>query len=248
MQCVEAEIDFVDATFRELRGRNASILREDFCGTANTSCEWIRRRRTNRAIGVDLDPVPLEWCRAHHVPRLTPGARQRLDLRQADVLKVRCEPVDVVLAMNFSYYIFKQRQALRAYFRSVRRSLAEDGVFFLDVYGGYDAFRVLEETTHHEDFSYIWDQASYNAVTGEMQCYIHFRFPDRSKLLQAFSYNWRLWTLTEILEVLDEAGFSRVTTYFQGWDEASGEADGIWVPGTEVDADAGWLAHISAER
>ena len=36
VQCVEAEIDMVDETFQSLRGRTAQILREDFCGTANT--------------------------------------------------------------------------------------------------------------------------------------------------------------------------------------------------------------------
>ena len=37
VQCVEAEIDFVDYTFLARRGRQAKRLREDFCGTANTS-------------------------------------------------------------------------------------------------------------------------------------------------------------------------------------------------------------------
>ncbi|MCA9297734.1 MAG: hypothetical protein KDA28_01630, partial [Phycisphaerales bacterium] len=44
VQNVEAEIDFVDEQFRKRRGRHARRLREDFCGTANTSCEWVRRR------------------------------------------------------------------------------------------------------------------------------------------------------------------------------------------------------------
>ncbi len=55
VQCAEAEIDFVDATFKKLRKRRAHLLREDFCGTANSSCEWVRRHADNRAIGVDLD-------------------------------------------------------------------------------------------------------------------------------------------------------------------------------------------------
>ncbi|MDX1514112.1 MAG: class I SAM-dependent methyltransferase, partial [Gammaproteobacteria bacterium] len=42
VQCVEAESEFVEETFLALRERKARTLREDFCGTANTSCEWIR--------------------------------------------------------------------------------------------------------------------------------------------------------------------------------------------------------------
>ena len=60
VQCVEAEIDFVDETFAKLRRRKARHLREDFCGTANAACEWVRRRRTNRAVAVDIDDAVLQ--------------------------------------------------------------------------------------------------------------------------------------------------------------------------------------------
>ena len=73
VQCVEAEIDFVDAEFKRLRGRRAQVLREDFCGTANTSCEWVRRRRDNIAVGVDIDADVLAWGREHHVAGLKPA-------------------------------------------------------------------------------------------------------------------------------------------------------------------------------
>ena len=55
VQCVEAEIDMIDENFKKLRGRQATSLREDFCGTANTSCEWVRRRPKNIAVAIDLD-------------------------------------------------------------------------------------------------------------------------------------------------------------------------------------------------
>ena len=63
VQAADAEIDFVDETFTQLRGRKAKWLREDFCGTANTACEWVRRRKTNHAIGIDLDADVQQWGR-----------------------------------------------------------------------------------------------------------------------------------------------------------------------------------------
>ena len=45
VQCVEAEIDMVDASFESIRSYAATTLREDFCGTAQTSIEWVQRRR-----------------------------------------------------------------------------------------------------------------------------------------------------------------------------------------------------------
>ncbi len=39
IQNVEQEYDFVNTTYRKIKGYNAHTLREDFCGTANMSCE-----------------------------------------------------------------------------------------------------------------------------------------------------------------------------------------------------------------
>ncbi|MGH8597687.1 MAG: class I SAM-dependent methyltransferase, partial [Gammaproteobacteria bacterium] len=226
VQCAEAEIDFVDSAFLALRARYAQRLREDFCGTAQVACEWVRRRQRNTALAIDIDPKVLDWGRRHNVNRLLHEARSRVKLINADVMKVRTEAVDAVLAMNFSYWFFKQRETLRRYFRRVRAALGAEGLFFLDAYGGYDAFRIMRERTRHDGYTYVWHQAAYNPITGEARCHIDFKFDDGSVLKQAFSYEYRLWTLPEIREVLLEAGFSRAAVYWQGTDEETGEANG----------------------
>lgn len=246
VQSVDAEIDFVDETFTTLRDRKARILREDFCGTANTSCEWVRRRRNNHAIGVDLDPEVLAWGREHNVAKLG-KASNRVTLINDDVLEVHNDPVDVVLAMNFSYWIFKQRPLMRFYFRRIRDALADDGVLFLDAFGGSEAYIEVEEATKYKGFTYIWDQAEFNPVSAEFLCHIHFRFPDGSRLRNAFSYSWRLWTLPELRELLDEAGFTRSTVYWQGTDD-DGEEDGDFQPTDRGEADLAWIAYIVAEK
>jgi hypothetical protein len=81
-----------------------------------------------------------------------------------------------------------------------------------------------------------------------MICHIHFHFPDGSKLQNAFTYEWRLWSLPEIREVLQEAGFQTSTVYWQGTDAATGEGDGIFSPTVVGDPDPGWIAYIVAER
>lgn len=130
VQCVEAEIDFVDSTFSTLKNRQAAVIREDFCGTTNSSCEWIKRRESNSAFAVDLDPEVLEWGRRHHVEKLSAEQQSRLNIITADVLKSGVKNVDAVLAMNFSYWIFKTREQMVRYYRSVYESLVDDGVFF----------------------------------------------------------------------------------------------------------------------
>ncbi|MGD8854600.1 MAG: class I SAM-dependent methyltransferase [Gammaproteobacteria bacterium] len=248
VQSTEFEYEFVDTEFKRIRGRTAKLLREDFCGTAQMCCEWVRGRTDNQAIGVDLDPEVLAWSREHHIAALTPAQQARVTLLQEDVRQVRTDPVDVVLAMNFSWQLFEQRDALRSYFASVRDSLVDDGILFLDAFGGYDAYRELEEKTKHKGFTYVWDQASYDPVTGHMECYIHFHFNDGSKLKKAFHYQWRLWTLPEVREVLPEAGFSKVTVYWQQWDEENDEPSGIFEPAAHGEADPGWICMITAEK
>ena len=54
VQNVENEIEFLQATFKSLTGRTGYLFREDFCGTANTSCEWVRRDIMHLALGIDV--------------------------------------------------------------------------------------------------------------------------------------------------------------------------------------------------
>jgi SAM-dependent methyltransferase len=243
------ECKFVSRIFHKLRKRQARLLREDFCGTAAVSCEWARRNKGNAAVGVDLDPDVLAWGREHNLSRLKPDARMRVQLMQEDVCKVRpAQPADVILAMNFSYQIFKTRAQLGGYFRSALQGLADDGVFFLDAFGGYEAFKEIKEKTKHKGFHYIWEHARYNPINGDMLCHIHYRFPDGSKLKKAFSYDWRLWTLPELQELLTEAGFSRATVYWEEVDEETGEGTGSYSPATVGTADPGWVCFIIAEK
>ena len=248
VQNPEAEAEFIDQVWKERRRRLARHIREDFCGTAVASVEWLKRRKSNTAIAVDIEPEVLDWARKHLPERLDDEQQTRLTLRQADVLKVRTEPVDSVLAMNFSYYLFKTREALRHYFSRVHRALIDDGIFLLDAYGGSDSFLEMQEKRRVEGFTYIWDQAVYNPITGEALNHIHYRFPDGSEIKKAFTYDWRLWTLPEIQELLYEAGFSKVTVYWEGTDEETGEGNDEFTPSTRGEACQGWIAYLAAEK
>lgn len=246
VQCVESEIDFVDDTFKSIRARKASILREDFCGTTNTSCEWVRRRKTNKAISVDLDREVLEWGKKNKIAKLEPRQSRRISVINDSVLTVKTAPVDIVLAMNFSYWLLKERKLTVKYFKRVYNTLVKDGIFFLDAFGGYEAFQEIKEKTKYKDFTYIWDQYRYNPITGISKNYIHFKFKDGSRMMKAFCYEWRIWTLPELLEMLAEAGF-KATVYWEQAD-ADGEGNGVFLPETEGDADAGWIAYLVAEK
>ncbi len=248
VQDPETELEFVAETFADLTGRPLKRIREDFCGTANTACYWVRSGSDHEAVGVDLDDEVLDWGKRQHVSGLTAKQQARLELIQGDVLTTNTDPIDAILAMNFSYYLFTTREQLKAYFEKVLAALVEDGILFLDAFGGYDAHRELEERTEYDDFTYVWDQSSFDPISHAMTCQIHFEFPDGSAMKRAFEYHWRLWTLPEIRELLLEAGFGSATVYWEGTDEDTGEGDGIYSPSEQGDADAGWICYLVARR
>lgn len=242
-----AECDFVEQAWKELRGRAPRTLREDFCASAITAIEWVRRDPRHSAIGVDLDPTVLDVARKRIARRLKPGRRERMRLIEGNVLSVETEPVDCVLATNFSYWIFKNRRVMKRYFRRVRDALVDDGLMILDAFGGSDAFLEMKEPREVDGFTYVWDRQHYNPVSGDLIQHIHFRFPDGSKLTSAFVYEWRLWTLPELTELLREAGFEEVTCYWEGSDE-DGDANGEFAPTKVGEACAGWVAYLVAAK
>lgn len=249
VQCSEYEIDWVTERFEELRGRPLRLMREDFCGTANAACEYVKRHPENTAIGVDLDADVLEWGRGHHLAKLPADAQARIKLLNQDVKTAETPDMDAVLAMNFSYWIFDTRASLLEYYKHIYNNLKSDGMLFMDAFGGYDCFKDdEEEETEYDDFTYVWNLHRFNPITNKVTYYIHFRFDDGSEIEKAFEYHWRHWSLPEIRELLEEAGFKKVTFWMQGWDDEKDEATDEFFASTEADADPGWVAYITAEK
>lgn len=247
VQNVEHEVEFLQKTFGEIRGRTAHLLREDFCGTASASCEWVKQGEAFRAIGVDIDPSVLDWGRKNRVGGLPVADQARVQLIESDVMTVDTPPVDILVAFNFSYFIFDTRDVLREYFRKAYDSLKDDGVFFVDLFGGPEAQEETKEKTKHKGFTYVWHQAKFHPVTNFIRCHIHFKFPDGSRIKKAFTYEWRLWSAPELREVLLEAGFRNATVYWEGEDE-DGEGNGEFTPDEKGEADLAWIAYIVAEK
>ncbi|MFI4917629.1 MAG: class I SAM-dependent methyltransferase [Phycisphaerales bacterium JB060] len=248
VQNVESEIDFVDETYQSLRKRKAVRLREDFCGTAQTSAEWVRRRPTNVAVGLDLDEPTLQWGRDNVLSKLTEAQRERLTLKNRDVRDPgkKARDMDIVLAMNFSYNALMQRADLLAYLKAARKSLAPGGLFIMDCYGGYESLMEQEESRACKGFTYVWEQVKYNPIDATLDTAIHFEFKDGTEMRNAFTYHWRLWSLPELRDLLAEAGFAKTTVYWEG-DDGKGGGDGNFKPATVGDADASWIAYIVNE-
>lgn len=245
VQSAESDVAFHRRVFKSLRGREPLHFREDFCGTGLLSSEWIQLSKQHTAEGFDIDPEPVAWGLANNFDPLGADAA-RYSVHLKDVRSKGLQPADVRVAQNFSYYCLRERSQLLEYFRAAREDLADDGIFVIDLYGGGESSEKMEETVRCPGFHYVWEQASFFPGTGEYLCHIHFRFPDGTEMRRAFSYPWRQWYLTELYDVLVDAGFSQVIRYFEGTAKDGVSGNGSFRPGTRGENCPSWIAYLVA--
>jgi len=246
VQSVEPDVKFLRRVYKKEFGQPARHMREDFCGTGLMTAYWIKRGPEFTAEGFDIDPEPLAWGKARHFAKLGDAA-ERAIMHQADVREASVKSPDVRCAQNFSYCVFKSRDEMLHYFKSVHADLANKGVFVMDIYGGPEAFQELEEETDiDEGFTYVWDQDDFSPVTHDARMYIHFRFEDGTEMSKAFTYEWRVWTIPELSELLNSAGFSRVDIYWEGTDEDGESGNGIYRKTKYGEPDISFVSYIVA--
>jgi SAM-dependent methyltransferase len=251
VQDPEIEIAFLHRVYKKTFGKAPLSLREDFCGTALFCADWVKSQPDRTAIGIDLDRATLDWGIKHNLSPLSePG--QRITLLQQNVLDRVKQKSDITIALNFSYWVFMTRDEMRAYFKGVRESLSDQGLFVLDAYGGPYSMEAMDEdeierTPIKGGFTYVWDQHVFNAIDHTVVNHIHFEFKDGTKLEKAFTYHWRFWTLPELRELLAEAGFSQSHVYWEDEDE-DGEGTGVYRARKKAANSGAWVAYVIAEK
>lgn len=247
VQSPEYHVRWFDEVFREIRNRNARLLREDFCGTFQLASNWVSLRPSNRAIGLDLDPETIEYGQARNLKKLTAKQRSRLDTRLQNVISVTKPGADMIVACNFSFFIFKTRPMLLKYFRSARKSLSKDGLFILELAGGPGMIESVRERKVFKrggkwDFTYIWDQKSFDPITHDARYAIHFNLAGGRRINDAFTYDWRLWTIPEVKDALADAGFRDIRVYWET--DHQGEGTGEYVLTRSADNAWAWIAYV----
>jgi len=249
VQSAEQDVDFLYQTYKSLRNRKPKHLREDFCGTCLMSSYWARLGSNYTTESYDIDPEPLSWGLENNLSPLGEPAT-RVTQYQEDARNPSRQAPDVRCAQNFSYWVFKKRSEMLDYLKGVQQDLADDGIFVVDLHGGPESHQELEEETEMDDksFTYVWDQDSINPITGEARLHIHFRFPDGTEMTDAFIYDWRLWGLPELTDLMLEAGFSQVDCYWEGTDEDGESGDGIFTISTEGEACLSYVAYLVAQK
>ena len=220
VQSPDSDVVWLDRVYKDLRGKAPVYLREDFCGTSKICCEWVKLNNKKMAMGYDLDKKTLEYAKLNHLSKLKPAQKNRIDLLHKNVLSKPQQKSDITFAPNFSFNIFKDDKSLDKYFRASKDALNRGGVFVLEMVGGPSMMEITKEETKYKKkgkpwFTYIWEQRDFNPVTHEIFCAIHFKMANGTMIKDAFTYDWRLWTIPELRNALKLAGFRDTAVYWE---------------------------------
>jgi SAM-dependent methyltransferase len=255
VQNVDTDLNFGQRIYKKHRKKTPRTVREDFCGTAKLAARWAERGKAHETWGIDLHQPTLDWGRKYNLLALSKEQQSRVHLLCDNVLTAETPKVDMAFALNFSFCIFKQRETLRRYFKHVAESLNDDGIFVTDIYGGTESVTAKSDDVREipgfttpegltiPDFEYTWEQAAYNPITHDTVCHIHFNVPGYGAIQKAFTYDWRLWTLPELQEILIEAGFAKAEVYLHDFND-EGESDEIYRRRTQYENVLGWVAYV----
>lgn len=231
-----------------LTNKKPYLLREDFCGTSRISCEWAKKSKKHQAVGLDLDQETLDYALNVNIAALPKDAQKRVTLYRQNVLVPTTKKFDLIAACNFSFFIFKEREALLQYAHAAFKSLKKGGTFFLEMAGGEG---MLEEVREPRSFTlkgygkvkYVWEQHQYDPITAVSDYSIHFRLPNGRWMKDAFTYHWRLWGIRETREILKQAGFKRTEVFWETCNR-KGEGTGNYVPMENGDHAHAWIAYV----
>jgi hypothetical protein len=248
--CVQSPGDLA-AMLRAIHGGTASVLGEDFAGTAALSYLWVNAAPDARAVAVDLDASALRRRPAHDRVARVVG-----DVRSATNAKDHA--CDILFVGNFSIGYLHTRAELVAYLRHARARVNPGGVLVCETYGGESAFLTGEVTRDHRladgrRVRYTWEQREANPLTGMVTDVLHFQV-DRAgeielRLPDAFVYRWRLWSVPELREAMVEAGFAATEVYDKTPDATDEEGNAYLLPVSgDGDVEDSFIVCVAARK
>ncbi|KAJ1937152.1 hypothetical protein EC988_007976, partial [Linderina pennispora] len=212
--------------------RHALTMREDFCGTAVLCAEWVRTNSSPErcAYGVDIDKNVIDYAMEHTVGGVghyESSLGSRIKLVCADVMAVKGSEsaseelhrvslprVDIIASLNYAMCYFHQRQDLIRYLKHSLKNLNDFGLLFCDIFGGVEATKSgISNIRDLGSFKYYFHQHSYDLMNNTIRFSLGFKMRDGSVLKNCFSYEFRVYTVSDLKEAMLEAGFDDVSVW-----------------------------------
>ncbi len=242
------QVDYLPQFHQWLTGKDPLHFREDFCGSGRIACEWVKRSKKHKAVGIDLDREVLAYANDVNRAELKRDQQSRVQFLRQDVKKAMPAKFDMIGAFNFSYFGFHERKELLRYARAAFKSLKSKGTFFLEVAGGpgfIEPHREVKTISVPQlgKVTQVWEQHQFDPITSVNDYSIHFKLPDGEWLNDAFTYHWRVWSIRELREILKDAGFKESVVLWERPDE-EGEGSGEYLPTENSELSHSYIAYV----
>jgi len=258
VQSPDTDVELFERIYREVSRSKAQVLREDFCGTHRIATEWVRSSKSREALALDIDPEPLTIGKQRNLIELEEAELKRIDVKRQNVLTPTKTKTDLIVACNFSFYIFKEREELLRYFLAAKQSLKKKGLLILEMVGGpgfEDAPFKEKRSYKHERgkkrgkrwFSYEWEQRSFDPIHREGEYAINFKLTGGKELKNAFVYDWRVWTVPEVSDCLRDVGLSKQAVYWTDYDD-DGDPTDEYRQTVTAENDDTWICYLVAAK
>jgi len=243
-----AEVAFLDRAWSHYHGEDAApalLLREDFAGTCSVAAAWCASDPERQAMAIEIDAPTAQWATDQHADQ------DDLHILADDVMAVDEPATDITIALNFSVLIYHDEVSLLAYLRHAKQCLTPGGLLILDLLGAgvpgnrgeneprTESQHITPDALEVPPFTYHWEQRHYDADTKRIDCRIHFELEDGSRIDNAFRYDWRLWTVSEVLALMQEAGF----TTAEAWGSANANQTEFH-PLSAAPPDGDWVVYV----
>jgi hypothetical protein len=242
------DIKRISKIYRDIFSKEALFLREDFSGTFALSCCWVQSDSKRSAIAIDNDKPTLDYGKKNYLSGMSSEEQNRLTPKLGDAI-TKTDLVDIIATFNFSYCLIHERAKLLEYFKKAHASLNDQGIMILDLFGGSESEtpEIQERDIDNNDqilpFIFEFERKSFNPISRISNYGIHFKYQDGTELMDAFTYEFRMWSITEIRDLFKEAGFSKSVVYWEGFDE-DGFGNGEFYATEKEENSLNWNSYI----
>ncbi len=243
-----SDVSRVSKIYISIFNKEALSFREDFSGTFALSCCWVQSSSERTAISIDIDEETIEYGTKNYLSNLSSSEQARI-LPVVGNAITTTDSVDIIATFNFSYCLLHERKTLLKYFKHAYKSLNDDGMLILDIFGGSDSEipevqeRDIDNHDHIAPFLFEFERKDFNPITRIANYGIHFKYESGEEIIDAFTYEFRMWSITEIRDLLDEAGFSRVKVFWEDCD-SEGFGNGEFYETESEENSVNWNAYI----
>ncbi len=243
-----SDIQRISEIYKDLFSKEALSFREDFSGTFALSCCWVQSSDHRSALAIDIDHETIEYGKKNYLENLSEDEKLRLEVIEGDAIRVT-EKVDTIATFNFSYCLLHTRKVLLQYLKNCHQSLNDEGLLILDIFGGSESedLEVQEREIDNNDFIspfiFEFERKSFDAITRLAHYGIHFKYPDGSEIMDAFKYHFRTWSITELKDLLEEAGFSKSLVFWEDCDK-EGFGNGKFYQSKTEENSVNWNAYV----